>query len=198
VKRELREAYGARVQVGAGETMVCDLQLDLPVQTLRGRVIQPFGESERIDLFAENPLVSVQGLSNPDGTFTLEVPDLGAPYELSAGMGIGSVTMRDLLPGASGIELVLPEVADFFVAARCETCGSAFYRFELHVRRAGESNWKRAQGHGYSGAVGHRFRAFPGTVDLWIESRGHQPRLLTGVQILCDPPTHLEVELVHE
>lgn len=195
---ELEIAGGtARLVVVAGERTRHDLNLVVLMTVISGRVIHEGGEaSAGRTVMAESSIDFIfRTVTDSEGYYWLEVPDLGAPFRTQPGTGSGTPS-RDVLPGATDVDFVLPDLADIVLLVRDAATTAELYRFAVSFRPAGERDaWEAPQSARDREADGFRFRSFVGVVDAKVERRGYVTCVLEDVIVLADGPTRLDIEL---
>ncbi len=196
---ELEIAGGtATVVVLAGERKRHDFNLVVPMTVISGRVVHESGEpSAGRTVTAESSTDLVfRTVTDFEGYFAIEVPDVGEPFRIQPGTGIGTPARADVLPGARGVDFVLPHVGDIVLVVRDALTSAELQRFVVFFRRAGERHaWEAAQSARDRKLDGIRFRSLLGAVDVRVQRLGYATRVLEGVIVLADGRTRLDVEL---
>ncbi len=199
---ELEIAGGtARLVVVAGERTSHDFNLLVPMTVISGRVFHEGGEaSAGRTVMAESSVDFIfRTVTDSEGYYQVEVPDLGAPFRIQPGTGIGTPSRGDVLPGATDVDFVLPDLADIVLRVRDAATAAELQRFAVFFRPAGERDaWWPAQSARDRGADGFRFRSLLGVVDVKVRRRGYVTCLLEDVIVLADGRTRLDIELEHD
>ena len=194
------------VLVVAGETTELDLDLGLPTTTIEGRAVHADGTpAQRRSVFAHasDALIATHDTTDSLGRFELTVQADIASYTLVARVGPRAsgldVELEGVAPGATGVELVLPQLAELRWRALEADTQRVVDRAELLWASPGEDLWDE---HATPDAEGWQRIELPsGTYDLGArQARGSLlPVLRERVEVHPGmAPITFELERGHE
>ena len=188
----------ARLVVIAGERTRHDFNLVVPMTVISGRVIHEGGEPSAGRTVTAKSSIDVvfSAVTDFEGYYWLEVPDRSEPFRIRPGTEIGTPSRGDVLPGATEVDFVLPDLADIVLQVRDAATAAELQRFAVFFRPAGERDaWWPAQSARDRAADGFRFRSLVDHVDVKVRRRGYLTSILEDVMVLADGRTRLAIEL---
>lgn len=193
-----------RLRVAPDQVLEHDFDLHPRLAPIAGRVVQengrPAGDLE-VDFECPGHEYGVSVELPADGSFSLDVIDAGVPYTLGVWCLGERIVREGVMPGTTGVELVVPTLARLAVRVRDERSGALVSDYVVGWRRRGEErfgeadlwSWDSGDSEGWRDAL-----VAAGSLELIVCSGrlGYRPRTIPDCLAPAgDEPARLEVEL---
>ena len=192
VDQQWFEGRTEKIEILPSAVVQHDIRLTQATGTITGRAHFIDGKPVHGYVNAQSSKFLIRTIPDTPGLFKLVVPQTDELYAIFCGSGIQQARVENVPIGTNDIELVLPRLVDFIVDARE---GDKEIWPDIWARPAGTEPWSRLYP-GRRTPNGYSVSCFPGMVDLWVETRWHEPVYLEGLRLSLDePPQRFEVEL---
>ncbi len=199
------EKVTRKLQIRAGEQQRCDVDLQVAMTSISGRVTHADGrpgEGESVTAFEArdghaawpNLQFRASVVADRDGAFSIAVPEGKRSYWVSAGTLPRSAARQDVAPGAAGVDLVLPAVGSVRFRVLDQRTRRTVSGADLYVKGPTATRFEQE----YSAARAPdpegwcRLEVVLGQYDLMARAAGlgYEPCIVPGVRVLdaAQPP----------
>jgi hypothetical protein len=193
------------LELAAGAHVERDFDLVVPMKPVSGRVVRASADSTEsllivfVDAQQGSEHYRKRILTEADGRFELELPDVGIAYRASVSVDEREFTRDDIHAGDHGVEILIHAVPAVFVLPLDTHTRAPLAQLELFARRHGEAHYQSVVCWQDPHVEGGWIRALldPGTYDLLARAAalGYAPTARAAVLVPSSGELRIELEM---